>query len=180
MIHTSIIFATTAHNKQLRKGTQLPYIIHPLEVAQILSYVHASQEVIAAGILHDTLEDTKVTYQELTYHFGETIASLVLECTNTCDGPWRIRKQHTITKLETTKNQNVALILCADKISNLRSIVHDVNTIGQDVWNRFSASKEDVFWYYKQLGKVIAHRPGLPTDFIQEYATLYLNLQDAL
>ena len=178
MIHTSIIFATEAHGKQLRKGTQLPYIIHPLEVAQILSYIHSPQEVIVAGILHDTLEDTLVTYQELVDHFGKNIASLVFECSNKCDGPWRTRKQYTITKLETTQNQKVALILCADKISNLRSITYDVSTTGPDVWKRFSAPKEDVLWYYEQLGKVIARRHDLPPDFIQEYTALYQKLQN--
>lgn len=178
MIHASIMFAAAAHNKQFRKGTELPYIIHPLEVAQILSYIHASQEVIVAGILHDTLEDTQVTYQDLIHHFGETIASLVFECSNTCNGSWRTRKQHTITKLEATKNQNVALVLCADKLSNLRSIVHDVSTIGSDTWARFSAPREDVLWYYGQLGKVIAHRHELPPDFTKEYITLYRELQN--
>ena len=107
MIHTGIIFATEAHGKQLRKGTQLPYIIHPLEVAQILSYIHAPQEVIVAGILHDTLEDTLVTYQELVDHFGKNIASLVFECSNKCDGPWRTRKQYTITKLDILSAQRI-------------------------------------------------------------------------
>lgn len=179
MIHASIMFAAEAHNSQLRKGTELPYIIHPLEVAQILSYIHAPKEVIVAGILHDTLEDTQVTYQDLIHHFGETIAALVLECSNTCDGSWRTRKQQTVTKLKTTNNQNVALILCADKVSNLRSIVYDVNAIGSDIWARFSAPKEDVLWYYEQLEKAITHRHELPSNLTQEYIILYQKLKNS-
>lgn len=180
MIHRSIIFAAEAHKRQLRKGTQLPYIIHPMEVAQILSYLHAPEEVIIAGILHDVLEDTEVTYQDLAYQFGDNVASLVSECTNTNCGPWRVRKQHTVTKLQTTKNQDVALILCADKISNLRSIVYDVNVVNQEIWKRFSASKEDVLWYYGQLCKVIADKPEIPTDLVQECTVLFHNLQETL
>ena len=180
MIHKSIIFAAEAHNGQLRKGTQLPYIIHPMEVAQILSYIHAPEEVIIAGILHDVLEDTAVTYQDLADQFGDNVATLVSKCTNVCSGPWRVRKQHIVTKLQTTKNQNAALILCADKISNLRSIVYDVKNVKQAIWGRFSAPKEDVLWYYGQLDKVITVKPGLPTYLVQEYATLFNDLQETL
>jgi len=180
MIHSSIIFAAEAHQGQHRKGTQLPYIIHPMEVAQILSYVHAPQETIAAGILHDTLEDTTVTYQELVNHFGDSIASLVLECTNTTSGPWQVRKQYTVMKLGTTQNQNVAFILCADKISNLRSIVYDIKAVKQEIWKRFSAPPKDVLWYYEQLGKAIASRSDLPACFVREYNALYQSLQEIL
>lgn len=180
MLHKSIIFAAEAHNGQLRKGTQLPYIIHPMEVAQILSYIHAPEEVIIAGILHDVLEDTAVTYQGLADQFGDEVAVLVSECSNISCEPWRARKQHTVTKLQTTKNQNAALVFCADKISNLRSIVHDIKVVKQDVFGRFSAPKEDVLWYYEQLGKAITDKPGLPTCLVQEYAALLRNLQEIL
>lgn len=180
MIHKSIIFAAEAHNGQLRKGTQLPYIIHPMEVAQILSYIHAPQEAIIAGILHDVLEDTEVTYQDLIFQFGGEVAALVSECSNVSCGPWRVRKQHTIMKLQTTKNQNAALILCADKISNLRSIAYDINVVDQEIFGRFSAPKEDVLWYYEQLGKVISDKPNLPACLVQEYVTLLRNLQEIL
>ena len=177
MIHESIIFASEAHNGQLRKGTQLPYIIHPLEVAQILSSAHASKEAIVAGILHDTLEDTNVTCYDLTCRFGTEVTSLVTACSNFCTGSWRIRKQNTITKLETTQNQNVALILCADKISNLRSIVYDIKAVNQKIWDRFSAPKEDILWYYEQLGTVISKKPDLPKCLTHEFTSLYQTLQ---
>ena len=178
MIHSSIIFATEAHNGQLRKGTQLPYIILPMEVAQILSYINASQEAIIAGILHDTLEDTNVTYQELSFRFGDAVASIVRECSNTYSGSWRVRKQHTVTKLATTQSQDIALVLCADKISNLRSIVYDFKVVGEAVWRRFSAPKEDVLWYYGQLEKVITDNPKFPVYLVKEYTSLYQNLQE--
>lgn len=180
MIHNSIIFAAEAHNGQFRKGTQLPYIIHPLEVAQILSSVQASQEVVAAGILHDTLEDTKVSYQDLACCFGDYVASLVLACSNLCDGPWQARKQHTVSKLERTQNIDVALILCADKLSNLRSIVYDAEIDRNGIWKRFSAPKEDVLWYYAKLEKAIINKPGLPAVLVQEYVALRKKLLSIL
>lgn len=180
MIHKSIIFAAEAHNGQLRKGTKLPYIIHPMEVAQILSYQNASEEIIVAGILHDVLEDTDVTYQDLVHQFGEYIATLVSECSSDNCNSWRTRKQHTLDKIHSSDNQDVVLIMCADKISNLRSIVYDVQRGSQEVWERFSAPKNDVLWYYDQLFKEISNKPGLPIVLVREYAMLYLQLQKML
>ena len=180
MIHDSIIFAAEAHNGQFRKGTKLPYIIHPMEVAQILSSVQASQEVVAAGILHDTLEDTKVSYHDLTCRFGNVVASLVLECSNLCDGSWRARKQHTVTTLARTQDENVALILCADKLSNLRSIIYDAEIDKNSIWERFSAPKEDVLWYYAQLERAVINKPALPPLLVREYVALHQKLQKIL
>lgn len=177
MIHKSIMFAANAHRGQLRKGTNLPYIIHPMEVAQILSSVGASQDVVVAGILHDTLEDTSVTLDELVCYFGKYIAWLVSECSNLHAGSWRTRKSYTVTKLAMTADSYVALILCADKLSNLRSIVYDTEIAGQKIWTRFSAPQEDVIWYYEQLGKALSARTDIPTILLHEYTTLYALLE---
>ena len=78
MIHKAITIATKAHEGQIRKGTKLPYIVHPLEVGVIVSRMTQDKEVIAAAILHDTLEDCKeVTFSTLCQEFGERVAEIV-------------------------------------------------------------------------------------------------------
>lgn len=175
MLHSAIIFAATAHNTQLRKGTNLPYIIHPMEVLQILSTVTSNEEILVAGVLHDVLEDTEVSFSELSHTFGSKVAFLVEACSNTHQGNWHQRKASNIIKMQNT-NSEIAIILCADKISNLRSIVFDFNAFGDLIWNRFSARKEDIIWYYNMLGKAIENRRELPLNFRDEYTTLLSTL----
>ena len=76
-IHNAIIFATLKHQTQNRKGTSTPYIVHPMEVMQILTDMHCKESVIIAGILHDTLEDTETTPDEIALHFGKDVLAIV-------------------------------------------------------------------------------------------------------
>ena len=100
-VETAIIFAAKAHNDQKRKGTDIPYITHPFAVGMLLQKEKCSDEVIAAGILHDTLEDTETTFKDLTEEFGIQIANLVLAASeNDKSLRWEIRKQHTIDMLK--------------------------------------------------------------------------------
>lgn len=178
MFHTAVIFAATAHVEQLRKGTSLPYIIHPMEVAQILSGIDTSEEVLIAGVLHDVLEDTDVSYSDIQNAFGDKIAMIVESCSNSHTASWKERKLRTINKIATT-GVNVALVLSADKLSNLRSIVYDLSVSGEIVWQRFSATKDDVIWYYTELGKAISQRNEIPVKIKAEYAELVKKLQES-
>ena len=177
LIHSAIIFATKAHNGQKRKGTDLPYIIHPLEVIQILSSVSASEDVLIAGVLHDVLEDTKITYDTLVKTFGKDIAQIVKECTASKTSTWIIQKEKTIDKLRNTST-NTAMVLCADKLSNLRSIIYDLSQESENFWNRFSERKEKVIWYYNELGIAISQRCDLPICLKQEYKGLLNKLNN--
>ena len=76
-IHDAIIFAAKAHEGQRRKGTDIPYITHPFEVAQILMEAGCDETLIIAGLLHDTLEDTEVTAAEIEEQFGPEVLALV-------------------------------------------------------------------------------------------------------
>lgn len=148
MIRDAIIFATKKHNGQYRKGTDIPYIVHPIEVMQILMDNKCSIESIIGGILHDTLEDTKTDYEEIEKAFGTEVANLVLAESEHKAKPWRMRKQDTINALkhESIKAKEVC---CADKLSNLSSIFFDLQVIGDEVWKKFKADKSQIMWYYK-------------------------------
>ena len=95
-VDLAIKVAAEAHRDQLRKGSDTPYIVHPLAVGMILRQAGFSEEVVAAGILHDVIEDTSVTYNEIREKFNGRIAELVKSCSEPDRSlPWEQRKQHT-------------------------------------------------------------------------------------
>ena len=140
LIHSAIIFATNAHKGQLRKGTDLPYIIHPMEVMQILCEMEADEVLKIAGVLHDTLEDTDTTEEEIEKLFGEKVLRLVKSNSENKTLSWQERKQHTIDELKTAP-LDVQMLILADKLSNMKSLLADYTNQGEDLWKRFNAPK---------------------------------------
>lgn len=153
-IQEAIIFATIKHQNQKRKGTEIPYIVHPMEVMQILTSMNCSDNVIIAGILHDTLEDTDATPEEIRQLFGADVLAIVQTESEDKSKTWKERKQATIDHLEKASVET-KLVCFADKLSNIRSMYRDKQKIGADLWKRFNASKEDIEWYYREILRVI-------------------------
>lgn len=155
MIEKAIIVATKAHKGQLRKSTNIPYIFHPLSVAAILSENECSLEVIVAGILHDTIEDTNLTAEYIEEVFGKSIKRLVLGASETnrdiLNVTWEDRKQHTINFLENKATEDEKQVSCADKLHNMRSIKRDYINLREELWDRFNAGYEKQKWYYTSL-----------------------------
>lgn len=151
VIERAIEVAAKAHQSQYRKGTNIPYITHPYAVGMMLLKNGCSEEVVAAGVLHDTLEDTPLTFEDIRNVFGEKIAELVKECSEpNKDFSWEERKQLTIKHLETAP-KDVCLIACADKLHNIRSIRYELESIGEKIWERFKRGKEKQEWYYREI-----------------------------
>lgn len=159
MIFKAIEFAARAHSGDYRKGTMIPYITHPLNVAKILIESECREQVVAAGILHDTLEDTRVTFEEIRDSFGSEVADLVgaVSEPNKSDHTWENRKAHTLKGLKNASFE-VLLISLADKLDNITSIREDIDRIGDKVWKRFRRPKERQQWYYKALADVFSTR----------------------
>ncbi len=158
LIEKALIFAAKAHENQNRKGTNIPYITHPYAVGMYLQKAKCSEEVIAAGILHDTLEDTETTLQDLTDTFGTKVASLVVAASETDKNlPWEVRKQHTIEMLHNVSLEEIQVIV-ADKLHNLKSIHTDLDQFGESVWRRFNRGKREQHWYYASVVKVLSTR----------------------
>ena len=167
-INKAINFAIRKHmnepkkeGDQYRKGGKIPYLVHPLGVMNVLlreqaSNPEISDELVIAAILHDTVEDTKTSYDEIKEIFDEKVEELVKGASEPEDlknnpdvkGTWKERKEHTINFLKTKADKNAKIISCADKYDNARAINKDLS-LNQDVWSRFNASKEDVIWYYE-------------------------------
>jgi (p)ppGpp synthase/HD superfamily hydrolase len=158
LIEKAIQFAAVKHAGQTRKSTDIPYISHPFAVAMMLKEEKQRDEVVAAGLLHDTLEDTDATEQELRELFGEEVLALVLSASEPDKPlPWEARKQHTIDVLPTRSKEELILIV-ADKLHNLRSIQQDVLQNGETVWSRFNRGKRDQSWYYMSLVHALRDR----------------------
>lgn len=158
IIEQAIIFAANAHREQVRKSTTIPYITHPFTVGMLLKDAKCADEVIAAGILHDTLEDTPTTYKKLAEQFGTHVANLVRSASeNDKSLPWEARKQHTIDQLMDSDLESIQVIT-ADKLHNLKSIQADLELYGDDIWNRFNRGKREQHWYYASIVKALKPR----------------------
>lgn len=159
MIFRAIEFAARAHDGQYRKGTRIPYITHPLNVAKILIEYECREPVISAGILHDTLEDTRVTDNDLMTLFGAEVFDLVRSVSepNKSDYTWENRKAHTIKHLKEASPE-VLMISLADKCDNIQSICDDYERLGDRLWKRFNRPKEKQKWYYETLMAIFAER----------------------
>ena len=152
-LNLAIQFATQKHSMQFRKKTTIPYIVHPIEVMQILRDNGASIDAQIAGVLHDTVEDTNTTYQEIADLFGTKIANMVGIETEKKGIPYRERKfEHMMRVKKATREEK--MVNCADKLSNLRSIYIDLKTNGESTWDKFNAPKQDIMWYYGLAIKV--------------------------
>jgi (p)ppGpp synthase/HD superfamily hydrolase len=177
MIFKAIEFSTKAHTGLYRKGTKIPYITHPLNVAQILIEYECPESVVTAGILHDTLEDTQATVDDIRDAFGYEVADLV----NAVSEPnksdtWENRKAHTIKHLKTASPE-VLMISLADKIDNIKKIREDYEKIGNKVWERFNRPKEKQKWYYETLADVFSMRLNDPkTAFLVNHFRSEVNL----
>ena len=147
LLHESIVFANKAHKGQLRKGTDIDYISHPMEVMQILTAMGADDKLIIAGVLHDTVEDTSTTLDEIEKCFGEEVAALVGNHTQDKSQPWLERKSMVVDQLQRADKRTKMLVL-ADKVSNLRSMYSNYQEVGEELWSRFNAPKEKQCWYY--------------------------------
>ena len=151
-------FAVKAQSGKFRKGTNLPYIIHPLGVAKILIEQECSEEIVIAGILHDTIEDTEITLEDIRKIFGDEVARIVHGASEPDkDGPWENRKRHTIEFLKTAP-WDIFLVSLADKIDNIRAIREDYDKLGESLWSRFNRPKEKQRWYYQSLVEVFSRR----------------------
>ncbi len=171
MIEEAIRFATRAHEGQFRKGTNKPYIVHPLEVGEILSEITEDEEIIAAGILHDTIEDcANVTADILRKQFGERVATLVLHESEDKTKSWKERKSTTIEKLKTAPLE-VKYIGLADKLSNIRDIDRDYPIYKEELWKRFRMKDKNIIgWYYKGIREALRDLRELPA--YKEYCRL--------
>ena len=161
LLDRAIIFAVRAHSGTERRGKGYPYIVHPMEAMEIVATMTANQELLAAAALHDTVEDTDVTVEQLRAEFGERIASLVADESDvmpegmTEEASWHQRKQAAIDRLSKASH-DAKMVALGDKLSNMRAIARDYAEIGDALWNRFHAKDpKDHEWHYRGLADAL-------------------------
>jgi (p)ppGpp synthase/HD superfamily hydrolase len=158
-------FATEAHAGQVRKGTSIPYISHPLAVSALVFEHGGDDEQAIAGLLHDVVEDCEVSLDTIRIRFGERVARIVEGCT---DGvadelgrkpPWKARKEAYLAHLRAA-DLDVLLVSVCDKLHNARAIESDKLSLGEAIFDRFTASAADTRWYYWTLHGAFVARLG--------------------
>ena len=157
----AIIFAVKAHAGTERRGKGFPYIVHPMEAMEIVATMTADQELLAAAALHDTVEDTPVTVDDLRKEFGDRVASIVeAESDVHNEGEsehesWHRRKQEAIDRL-TAAPLEAKIVALGDKLSNMRAIARDYAQIGDGLWKMFHVTeKSEHEWHYRGLAHAL-------------------------
>ena len=157
LVNKALELSARAHLTQQRKGTDIPYITHPFAVGMILANAGCPEEIVIAGILHDTVEDTEVSLELIEAEFGKAVADIVAGCSEPDKKlSWQERKQHTLDYLDDAP-KNVRVVACADKLHNISTIIEEHKRIGDKVWERFKAGKREQSWYYHGLLDCLSH-----------------------
>jgi (p)ppGpp synthase/HD superfamily hydrolase len=158
-------FAANAHAGQVRKGTTIPYITHPVAVSALVAQYGGDEDQMIAGLLHDVLEDCEgYTRTSIKLSFGERVAGIVEGCTDGVPGQersatsWEVRKRAYIDHLATAE-PDILLVSCCDKVHNAEAIVADLAD-GAPVFDRFRQGPDKVCWYYDGLASAFTARMG--------------------
>jgi len=168
-------FAARAHRQQFRKGTKIPYFTHIITTMNYVLELTDDTEILQAAILHDTVEDTSTTLEDLKMHFGSRVAALVEAETEDKrhDMPaaetWEIRKEEAIERL---KHQalDVKKIVLADKTANAESLVKEWRRMGDKVWEKFNQKdKKKQAWYFRAMREQLKELDG--TDVMKQFDT---------
>jgi (p)ppGpp synthase/HD superfamily hydrolase len=172
----AVEWATELHRGQTRKGGDVPFVAHLLDVSALVLDDGGTEVEAVAALLHDAIEDAHVKPKKIRRRFGRRVARIVEGCTETLDGElptkkharrrdastWRARKEESLAHLRHPDTPTPVLrVKSADALSNARSIVADLRRHGPEVWQRFHAGAVDQLWYYRSLALVLGERhPG--------------------
>lgn len=162
LLDRAIVFAVHAHAGTERRGKGFPYIVHPMEAVEIVATMTPDQELLAAAALHDTVEDTDVTVEQIRAEFGERIAALVASESDTFEpgvseeDSWHARKQAAIDRLAAA-SRDAKIVALGDKLSNMRAIARDYAVLGDKLWDLFhTKDPKDHEWHYRGLANALS------------------------
>ena len=160
-------FAITAHSGVERRGKGFPYIVHPMEAVAIVASITADQEMLAAAALHDVVEDTEYTEEDIRKEFGDRVAKLVasesdivVEGKSDSDS-WVERKQYAIDRLAKL-DRDAKIVSLGDKLSNARAMLQDYEELGEELWNKFHVNDPKLHkWHYEGLRDSLSELKGI-------------------
>lgn len=176
LLDRAIVFAVRAHAGTERRGKGFPYIVHPLEAVEIVATITPDQELLSAAALHDTVEDTAVTVEDIRKEFGPRIARLVAAESDVFpegqseEQSWHARKQAAIDRLAHASH-DAKIVAIGDKLSNMRAIARDYAEQGDAFWSLFHVKdKASHAWHYRGLLEALRELEG--TFAFREFETL--------
>lgn len=163
---SAFLLAHSLHRNQPRKKTDIPYIAHLMAVTAIVLEAGGDEDLAIAALLHDAVEDQggQLTLETIRQKFGDRVAGIVLECSDSDvqpKPPWRARKEAYIAQIANASDDAI-LVSLADKLHNARAILADYRAVGDKVWDRFTADRDGVLWYYRELVKAFQTRTQRP------------------
>jgi (p)ppGpp synthase/HD superfamily hydrolase len=167
----ALVLATRLHADQYRKGSDVPYICHPLAVASLVLGAGGDEDEAIAALLHDAIEDQgeQIDLDQIRQRFGGKVVAIVNGCTDAHTRPkppWRGRKEAYIAHLQHAPAPE-RLVAISDKLHNARTLLYDYAEVGEKVWERFTGGREGTLWYYRSL--VEAFQSTGPTPYLNEF-----------
>ena len=164
----AISYARTIHADQVRKGTRIPYLAHLLSVTSlVIEHGATDEDVVIGALLHDAAEDCggRPRLEDIRARFGDAVAAVVEGCTDTFDDPkppWRPRKEAYIEHLREAiaRREPFVIVSLADKLHNARSILADLRDLGEGMFERFTAGRDEQLWYYRSLVEAFEGYPS--------------------
>lgn len=177
LFENAIVFAVHCHEGTLRKKERIPYIIHPMEVSSIASTMSHDEQVLAAALLHDTIEDTATTIEDIEENFGKRVAELVMSETEDkhaerpAEETWMQRKKESLEELRNTDDRDVKILWLSDKLSNMRSFHRLFVQQGDQMWDGFHQKDPKIqAWYYRTIRELVSELDVF--DAWKEYSEL--------
>ena len=177
VLEQAITFAVEAHCGQARKMAETPFILHPLETAAIIATMTDDLETMAAGVLHDTVEDAGVTPETIRERFGARVEELVRSETEDRssalpkDASWEARKLESLAVLRNTEDREVKILWLGDKLSNMRSFYREYQKNGNAIFQHLNQKDPERHgWYYKTVASYLSELSG--TEAYREYLWL--------
>ena len=175
LVERAARIAATAHKEQVRKESNTPYIVHLCMVARILTVHKFSDVVVAAGFVHDVLEDTDVTLEELRSKLGDEVADIVSAVTNDDSLPWEDKKRAYIESVRNSSDE-VKAVATADKIHNAESLLAAHAVQGETLWTHFNTGKEKKIWFEVEMLKMLQETWN--HSMLEEYAEMVKKIQN--
>ena len=179
----ALVFAWQVHNGQCRKGTKIPYIAHLLAVSSLVQEHGGGEDEAIAALLHDAVEDRGIELRTICELFGPTVSEIVRECSDSLQKnplkkrPWKERKLKYIKHLRSA-SKPAQLVSAADKLHNARAILGDYRELGEKLWDRFNADRDEILWYYGELVKTFKET-GNHIRLVRDLEEVVIQLLDA-
>lgn len=160
---SAVELALNLHRDQKRKLSAAPFVAHLLRVAGTVLEHGADEDTAIAAVLHDAIEDQggPKAREMIRSQFGERVASIVDECSDTDETPkppWRQRKERYLAHLASA-SPSAQMISAADKLDNIRSLLASYRQSGEAVWEHFRGGREGTLWYFRSVCDIL-HKAG--------------------